>query len=52
MKLKALLVFYQCDKCWHRSTLVVENRKEVSKENKIIRKNKNTKTLEEVKNVY
>lgn len=36
----------------HRSTLVVENRKEISKENKIIRKKKNTKILEEVKNVY
>lgn len=25
-KIKGLLGFCQCDKCWHRSTLIVENK--------------------------
>ncbi|MDU2663827.1 MAG: hypothetical protein E6638_07605 [Clostridium perfringens] len=38
LKLNGLLGFFQCDKCWHRSALVVEKREEISKENNIIRK--------------
>ncbi|MDH2460235.1 MAG: hypothetical protein ACLUG2_04395 [Clostridium perfringens] len=26
LKIKGLLGFCQCDKCWHRSTLIVENK--------------------------